>query len=67
MLEIMYLRIFGLSSAVRMGRFNYRIIKVVLYMTMLQEKAVQMIQNMSDENVGFLIEIIQRLIPQKNI
>ena len=36
-------------------------------MTMLQEKAVQMIQNMSDENVGFLIEIIQRLIPQKNI
>ena len=29
-------------------------------MTMLQEKAVQMIQNMSDENVGFLIEIIQR-------
>ena len=26
-------------------------------MTMLQEKAVQMIQNMSDENVGFLIEI----------
>ena len=34
-------------------------------MTMLQEKAVQMIQNMSDENVGFLIEIIQRLIPQK--
>ena len=23
----MYLRIFGLSSAVRMGRFNYRIIK----------------------------------------
>ena len=32
-------------------------------MTMLQEKAVQMIQNMSDENVGFLIEIIQRLIP----
>ena len=47
----MYLRIFGLSSAVRM----------------LQEKAVQMIQNMSDENVGFLIEIIQRLIPQKNI
>lgn len=36
-------------------------------MTMLQEKAVQMIQNMSGENVGFLIEIIQRLIPQKNI
>ena len=34
-------------------------------MTMLQEKAVQMIQNMSDENLGFLIEIIQRLIPQK--
>ena len=34
-------------------------------MTMLQEKSVQMIQNMSDENVGFLIEIIQRLIPQK--
>lgn len=35
-------------------------------MTMLQEQAVQMIQNMSDENVGFLIEVIQRLVPQKN-
>lgn len=34
-------------------------------MTILQEQAVQMIQNMSDENVGFLIEVIQRLIPKK--
>lgn len=34
-------------------------------MTMLQEQAVEMIQNMSDENVGFLIEVIQRLIPKK--
>lgn len=34
-------------------------------MTMLQEQAVQMIQDMSDENVGFLIEVIQRLIPKK--
>lgn len=39
--------------------------KVVLYMTMLQEQAVRMIQNMSDDNVGFLIEIIQRLILEK--
>lgn len=34
-------------------------------MTMLQEQAVQMIQDMSDDNVGFLIEVIQRLMPQK--
>ena len=34
-------------------------------MTMLQGQAVQMIQDMSDDNVGFLIEVIQRLIPPK--
>ena len=34
-------------------------------MTMLQEQAVQLIQDMSDDNVGFLIEVIQRLIPKK--
>lgn len=34
-------------------------------MTMLQEQAVQMIQDMSDDNVGFLIEVIQRLISKK--
>ena len=34
-------------------------------MTMLQEQAVQMIQDMSDDNVGFLIEVIQRLMPEK--
>ena len=34
-------------------------------MTMLQEQAVQMIQDVSDDNVGFLIEVIQRLIPKK--
>ena len=34
-------------------------------MTMLQEQAVRMIQDMSDDNVGFLIEVIQRLIPKK--
>ena len=28
-------------------------------MTMLQEQAVQMIQDMSDDNVGFLIEVMQ--------
>lgn len=33
-------------------------------MTALQEQAVQMIHGMSDENVGFLIEVIHRLIPQ---
>lgn len=32
---------------------------------MLQEQAIQMIQDMSDDNVGFLIEAIQRLIPKK--
>lgn len=34
-------------------------------MTMLQEQAVRMIQNMSDDNVGFLLEVIQRLMPKK--
>ncbi len=28
-------------------------------MTTLQEQAVQMIQDMSDDNVGFLIEVMQ--------
>ena len=27
-------------------------------MTMLQEQAVRMIQDMSDDNVGFLLEVI---------
>ena len=31
-------------------------------MTMLQEQAVQMIQDMSDDNVGFLIEVIQPVL-----
>lgn len=35
-------------------------------MTVLQEQAVQMINGMSDDNVSFLIEVIQRLMPQKN-
>ena len=34
-------------------------------MTMLQEQAVQMIRDMSDDNVGFLIEVIRRLMPNK--
>ena len=34
-------------------------------MTILQEQAVQMIQDMSDDNVGFLIEVIRRLMPNK--
>lgn len=33
-------------------------------MSVLQEQAVQMIQDLSDENVSFLIEVIQRLMPQ---
>lgn len=32
-------------------------------MSILQEQAVQMICNLSDDNVSFLIEIIQRLMP----
>ena len=35
-------------------------------MTILQEQAVQLIQDMSDDNVDFLIEIIHRLLPQKS-
>ena len=35
-------------------------------MSTLQEQAVQMISNLSDDNVSFLIEIIQRLMPQKS-
>lgn len=36
-----------------------------VFMSVLQEQAVQMIQDLSDDNVSFLIEIIQRLMPQK--
>ncbi|MBQ9277454.1 MAG: hypothetical protein IJ224_02345 [Lachnospiraceae bacterium] len=32
-------------------------------MSVLQEKAINMIGNLSDDNVNFLIEIIQRLMP----
>lgn len=34
-------------------------------MSILQEQAVRMIGGLSDDNVSFLIEVIQRLIPQK--
>lgn len=34
-------------------------------MSVLQEQAVQMVRSLSDDNVCFLIEIIQRLMPQK--
>ena len=34
-------------------------------MSILQEQAVRMIQDMSDDNVSFLIEIIQRLIQKE--
>lgn len=34
-------------------------------MSILQEQAVQMISDLSDDNVSFLIEVIQRLMPQK--
>lgn len=33
-------------------------------MSILQEQAVQMISGLSDDNVSFLIEIIQRLMSQ---
>lgn len=35
-------------------------------MSVLQEQAVQMIRGLSDDNVSFLIEVIQRLMPQKS-
>lgn len=35
-------------------------------MSVLQEQAMQMISNLSDDNVSFLIEIIRRLMPQKS-
>lgn len=34
-------------------------------MSILQEQAVQMISDLSDENVSFLIEVIKRLMPHK--
>lgn len=34
-------------------------------MSELQEQVVQMISDLSDDNVSFLIEIIQRLMPQE--
>ena len=33
-------------------------------MSILQEQAVQMISGLSDDNVRFLIEVIQRLMPE---
>ena len=35
-------------------------------MSVLQEQAVQMISDLSDDNVSFLIEIIRRLMPKKS-
>lgn len=35
-------------------------------MSILQEQAVRMISDLSDDNISFLIEIIQRLMPQKS-
>ena len=34
-------------------------------MSILQEQAVQIISGLSDDNVSFLLEVIQRLMPQK--
>ena len=34
-------------------------------MSALQEQAVEMIHDLSDDNVSFLIEIIQRLMPNR--
>ena len=34
-------------------------------MSALQEQAVEMIHDLSDDNVSFLIEIIQRLMPDR--
>ncbi len=39
--------------------------KVVSVMSALQEQAVEMIHDLSDDNVSFLIEIIQRLMPNR--
>ncbi len=35
-------------------------------MSALQEQAVRMVRGLSDENTSFLIEIMKRLMPQKN-
>lgn len=35
-------------------------------MSILQEQAVQMINDLSDDNVSFLIEVIQRLMPNNS-
>ena len=35
-------------------------------MSILQEQIVKMINDLSDDNVSFLIEVIQRLMPQKS-
>lgn len=36
-------------------------------MSVLQERAVGMIYNLSDDNIEFLIEIIQRLMPSEAV
>ena len=44
--------------------YNKRKWKEVIFMSELQQKAVQMISGLSDDNISFLIEIINRLMPQ---
>lgn len=55
-----------LVSILKKGYNTFKVeVKVVVYMSILQEQAVRMISDLSDENVSFLIEIIQRLMPSK--
>lgn len=37
----------------------------MIEMSALQEQAIEMIHDLSDDNVSFLIEIMQKLIPTK--
>ena len=39
---------------------------MVFVISALQEQAVQMIHDLSDDNVSFLIEIIQKLMPKNS-
>ena len=42
-------------------------VKNGVFVSVLQEQAVQMISDLSDDNVSFLIEIIRRLMPKKTV
>lgn len=54
----------GLFSRVYFRARDQHLSKGVLHVTRLQEQAIEMIYGLSDDDVRFLIEVMQRLMPQ---